>query len=46
MNNLSERDNVTFYELKSQRGMEDKAIMVGVTCNGRVQLFGVDLTRT
>jgi hypothetical protein len=35
MNNLSERDTVTFYELKSGRGMEDKAIMVGETCNGR-----------
>ncbi|XP_059440956.1 AP2/ERF and B3 domain-containing transcription factor At1g50680-like [Corylus avellana] len=46
VNKLSERDTVTFYELKSRRGMEEKAIMVGVTCNGRVQLFGVDLTRT
>jgi hypothetical protein len=46
VNNLSERDTVTFYELKSRRGMEDKAIMVGVTCNGRIQLFGVDFTRT
>jgi len=46
VNNLSERDIVTFYELKSRRGTEQNAIMVGVTCNGRVQLFGVDLTKT
>jgi hypothetical protein len=42
VNKLSERDTITFYELKSRRGMEEKAIMVGVTHNGRVQLFGVD----
>ena len=46
VNNPSERDIVTLYELKSRRGMAEKDIMNGATPNGRVHLFGVDFTRT